>query len=77
MSSIGIPYGSIWSPGLVEQRLRDLDGGESEPRELKDLVDHWVQVIDRWVQHIDQGMGGTADGADPATLPDAAPEAAP
>jgi hypothetical protein len=62
---------------LAEQVLRDLDGGGSEPRELKDLVDQWVQVIDRWVQHIDRGMGGTADGADPAAAPDAAPEAAP
>jgi hypothetical protein len=62
---------------LAEQILRDLDGGESEPRELKELVDHWVQVIDRWVERIDQGMGGTTDGADPAVPPDAAPEAAP
>jgi hypothetical protein len=62
---------------LAEQVLSEVYGGaESEPRELKDLVDHWVQVIDHWVQRIDQGMGGTADGADPADLPDAAPEAA-
>jgi len=61
---------------LAEQVLSDVYGGDSEPRELKDLVDHWVQVIDHWVQRIDQGMGGTADGADPADLPDAAPEAA-
>ena len=61
---------------MAEQTLRDLNGGESEPRELENPVDHWVQVIDGWVQHIDQGMGGTADGADPATAPDAAPEAA-
>jgi hypothetical protein len=60
---------------LAEQTLRDLDGGESEPRESKDLIDHWVQVIDRWVENIDQGMGGTTDGADPAMAPDAAPEA--
>lgn len=60
---------------MAEQSLRDLDGGD-EPAELNDLVDHWVQSIDRWVQHIDQGMGGTADGADPAAAPDAAPEAA-
>ena len=62
---------------MAEQILRDLDGGESEPRELKELVDHWVQVIDGWVERIDQGMGGTADGADPAVVPDAAPEVAP
>ena len=62
---------------MAEQILRDLDGGESEPRELKELVDHWVQVIDRWVERIDQGMGGATDGADPAVPPDAAPEAAP
>ena len=62
---------------MADQVLNDLDGGGSEPKELKDQVDHWVQVIDRWVQHIDQGMGGTANGAGPATQPDAAPEAAP
>jgi len=62
---------------LAEQTLHDLDGGDSEPNELKDVVEQWVQVIDRWVQQIDQGMGGTADGAGPAAMPDAAPEAAP
>jgi hypothetical protein len=62
---------------LAEQTLRNLEGGESESQELRNLVDHWVQVIDRWVQHIDQGMGGTADGADLAGAPDSAPEAAP
>ena len=54
-----------------------MDGGESEPRELKELVDHWVQVIDRWVERIDQGMGGTTAVADPVVAPDTAPEAAP
>jgi hypothetical protein len=44
---------------------------------MKDLVDHWVQVIDRWIADVDQGMGGTTDGADPALAPDPAPEAAP
>lgn len=62
---------------MAEETIRDADGGGSEPTELSDLVDHWVQVIDRWVQHIDQGMGGTTDGARPAAMPDAAPEAAP
>lgn len=62
---------------MAEQTLRNLDGEESEPRELKDLVDHWVQVIDRWIALSDQGMGGTSDGADPAWAPDAAPEAPP
>jgi hypothetical protein len=62
---------------LAEQTLQDLDGGESEPRELKDLIEHWVQVIDGWVQHIDQGMGGTADGTGPAMTPDPSPEAGP
>jgi len=62
---------------LGEEIVRDAEGGGSESTELKDLVDHWVQVIDRWVQHIDQGMGGTANGAGPALEPDAAPEAAP
>jgi hypothetical protein len=57
--------------------LADLDRKESESGELKDLVDHWVQVIDRWVQDVDQRMGGAADGADPAEVPDSAPEPAP
>lgn len=56
--------------------MQNLDGGESEPKELTELIEHWVQVIDRWVQHIDQGMGGAAGGAAPATAPDAAPEPA-
>ncbi|MHB8587350.1 MAG: hypothetical protein ACYDA0_00700 [Candidatus Dormibacteraceae bacterium] len=62
---------------MAEQTFGDLDGGESEPGELKELVEHWVHVIDRWVQRIDQGMGGTADVADPAMTPDTAPEMAP
>ena len=62
---------------MAEQTLQDLDGGESGPKELKDLIEHWVQAIDHWVQHIDQGMGGTADGAAPAMAPDPAPEADP
>jgi hypothetical protein len=54
--------------------LADLERNESESGDMKDLIDHWVQVIDRWVQDIDQGMGGAADGADPAEMLDAAPE---
>ncbi|MGH7762435.1 MAG: hypothetical protein ACREOY_13635 [Candidatus Dormibacteraceae bacterium] len=61
---------------MAGQIEHELDGGGSEPRELDDLVEHWVQVIDCWVQHIDQGMRGTADGAGPAISPDAVPEAA-
>jgi hypothetical protein len=57
----------------AEPRLRDIEEGEPD---LNDLIEHWVRVIDRWVQRIDQGMGGTTDGADPARVPDAAPEAA-
>jgi hypothetical protein len=62
---------------LAEQTLQDLDGGESDPREMKNLIEHWVQVIDGWVQRIDQGMGGTADGTGPATKPNPSPEAGP
>lgn len=62
---------------MAEQSPDDVDAGDSGPKELRDLVDQWAQVIDRWVQRIDQGMGGTANGADPAAAPDLAPEAAP
>jgi hypothetical protein len=60
---------------LVDLNGRNIEGGNSESTELNDLIEHWVQAIDRWVQHIDQGMGGTAEGVDPATEPDPAPEA--
>jgi hypothetical protein len=61
---------------LAEQTVQDADArGEPASADLKELIDHWVQEIDRWVQHIDQGMGGTADGADPAVTPGPAPEA--
>jgi hypothetical protein len=52
-----------------------MEGGNSDSKELKDRIEHWVQAIDRWVQHIDQGMGGMAEGVDPAAEPDSAPEA--
>jgi hypothetical protein len=60
---------------LIDLNGRDIEGGNPESQELKDLIEHWVQAIDRWVQHIDQGMGGTADGVGPAAEPDSAPEA--
>jgi hypothetical protein len=56
--------------------LADLERKDSESGDLKDLVDHWIQVIDRWVQDIDRGLGGTAEGADPAEMLDSAPEPA-
>ena len=62
---------------MAEQTRQHLDGGESEPKELKELIEHWVQAIDNWVQHIDQGMGGTADAAGPAIAPDPGAEADP
>jgi hypothetical protein len=55
--------------------VSDLGGDRADSQELKDLIEHWVQAIDRWVQHIDQGMGGTAEGLDPASEPDPEPEA--
>ena len=56
--------------------MADLERKEPESGDMKELIDHWVQVIDRWVQDIDQGMGGAAGGAGPAEMPDAAPESA-
>jgi hypothetical protein len=53
-----------------------LDGNGSESEDWKGRIDHWVQVIDRWVQDLDQRMGGAAEGADPAEMPDSAPEPA-
>jgi hypothetical protein len=47
----------------------DIEGGESESQELKDLIDQWVQALDRWVQRIDQGMG-SVEGVDPTTEPE-------
>ena len=54
--------------------MADLERMETESGELKDLIDHWAQVIDRWVQDLDHGMGGAADGAGPAEMLDTAPE---
>lgn len=47
----------------VERRELSSDAGE---RELKDMIEHWVEVIDRWVQRIDSGLDGGADGGGPA-----------
>jgi hypothetical protein len=60
---------------LVDLNGREIEGGSSESQALGDLIEHWVQAIDRWVQRIDQGMGGMAEGGDPAAEPDPAPEA--
>ncbi|HET6311467.1 MAG TPA: hypothetical protein VFH00_10760 [Candidatus Nitrosotalea sp.] len=56
--------------------MADLDGNGSESEDLKNRIDHWLQVIDRWVQDLDQRMGGAAEGADPAEMPGSAPEPA-
>jgi hypothetical protein len=58
----------------------DVAGGEGQSGELKELIEHWIQVIDGWVQDLDQRMGGTAVGADPevdGSPPDPAPRPAP
>ncbi|HXM71664.1 MAG TPA: hypothetical protein VN940_00390 [Candidatus Dormibacteraeota bacterium] len=66
---------------MAELNRREIDGGNLRPGELKDLVDHWVEVIDDWVEQLDQGMGGSAQtGADPDVArqpPDPAPGPAP
>lgn len=56
--------------------LADLERKEPESGDMKELIDHWVQVIDRWVQDIDQAMGRAAGGADPAEMLDPAREPA-
>ena len=65
---------------MAELKRPDLEGGEGQSGELKELIDHWIQVIDGWVQELDQRMGGTAKGADPeedGSPPDPAPRPAP
>ena len=65
---------------MAELKRPDLEGGEAQSGEVKDLIDHWIQVIDGWVQELDQRMGGTAKGADPeedGSPPDPAPRPAP
>ena len=59
---------------MAERNGRDLEGGNPDSQ-VTDRIEHWVQAIDRWVQQIDQGMGGMAEGVDPAVEPDSAPEA--
>lgn len=61
----------------VERRELSSDAGE---RELKDMIEHWVEVIDRWVQRIDSGLDGGADGGGPVDrrlASDSAPEVEP
>src|ERR1700694_4999070 len=71
------PEGSCSHRALAELKRREIESGDSQPGELKDLVDHWVEVIDHWVEHLDLGMGGSAQtGADPDEAgqpPDPAP----
>jgi hypothetical protein len=65
---------------MAELKRRDPESSEAQPTELKDLIDHWIQVIDHWVHDLDQRMGGTAKGADPdddGSPPDPAPRPAP
>jgi hypothetical protein len=45
-----------------------------ELTEPEDRVAHWVQVIDTWVRQVDQAMGTAAEGVDPPSEPDPAPE---
>jgi hypothetical protein len=65
---------------MAELKRSEIDSEDSHSGELKDLIDHWVEVIDEWVEHLDQGMGGMALGADPAEAcqpPDPTPGPAP
>lgn len=57
--------------------MADLERAAAESGDMNDLIDHWVQVIDRWIQDIDRGMGGPAEGADPAEMLDSEPELGP
>ena len=65
---------------MADLEPTELEGGEFQSGELKELIEHWIQVIDGWVQDLDQRMGGTAAGADPegdGSPPDPAPRPAP
>jgi hypothetical protein len=57
--------------------LADIERGDSTTGESKEMIDRWVQVIDDWLRQIDRGMGGTAEGADPESVPDSGPEPVP
>lgn len=51
---------------VAEVRQGEIVRGDLPSGEMKDLINHWVEVIDEWVARLDQGMGGTAqNGADP------------
>jgi hypothetical protein len=49
---------------MAEAERRELPSDAGE-RELKEMIEHWVEVIDRWVQGIDSGLDGGADGGGP------------
>jgi hypothetical protein len=64
---------------MAEVERRELSS-DSDERELKDMIEHWVEVIDRWVQSIDSGLDGGADDGGPADrrpASDSAPSAEP
>ena len=70
---------------MAELKPSELEGDEFRAGELKELIEHWIQVIDGWVEELDQRMGGTAEGVDPGEVgstptdptPRPAPEAPP
>ncbi len=65
---------------MAELKPSELEGDEFRAGELKELIEHWIQVIDGWVQELDQRMGGTAAGVDPGEVrstPDPTPRPAP
>ena len=71
----------LLTKSMAELERHDLASSDAQPGELKDMIEHWIEVIDGWVHELDQRMGGTAIGADPgevgSTPTDPAPRPAP
>lgn len=64
---------------MAEAERRELSSDAGE-RELKDMIEHWVEVIDRWVQGLDSGPDRRADGGGPVDrrlASDSAPDVEP
>ena len=73
-------FDGAFGTSMAELKPSELEGDEFQSGELKELIEHWIQVIDGWVKELDQRMGGTAAGGDPGenvSPPDPTPRPAP
>ncbi|MGH7765133.1 MAG: hypothetical protein ACREOM_12040 [Candidatus Dormibacteraceae bacterium] len=53
---------------MAEEPQRRQLSSEAAQRELKDMIEQWVNVIDRWVQGRDARLGGGTDVGEPRQL---------